>query len=87
MTDVNPACRVKNLLIGRSRLVPNNIKKGSSVKCVDTFHIALTEEPEVCIIQNNNQDGLGCLFCYHPPMQKTFHVNTLETRRQQIEKS
>ena len=79
MTDVIPDYRVKNLLTGRSRLVPNNIKKGSSVKCVDTFHIALADEPEVCITQKESQDGLGCLFCYHPPMQKTFSCKHFET--------
>ena len=50
----------------------------SSVKCVDAFHIALTDEPEVCIIQNNSQVRLGCLFCYHPPMQKTFSCQYFE---------
>ncbi len=47
-------------------------KKGSSVKCVDTFRIALTKEQKLCIEQKHSQNGLGCLLYYHPPMQKTF---------------
>ena len=45
---------------------------------MDAFRIALTEEPEVCIIQNNSQDGLGYLLYYHPPMQKTFSCQYFE---------
>ena len=48
--------------------------KGSSVKSVDTFRIALTKELKLCIIQIDSQDSLGCLFYYHPPTQKN-HVN------------
>ena len=51
---------------------------GSSVKCVDAFRIALTEEPKLCIKQKDSQDRLGCLFCYHPPMQKTFSCQYFE---------
>ena len=36
----------------RSALSPSAQKKGSSVKCVDTFRIALTEELELFIKQN-----------------------------------
>ena len=36
-------------------------KKGSSVKCVDAFRIALTKEQKLYIKQKHSQDGLGCL--------------------------
>ena len=45
---------------------------------MDVFRIALTEEPKLCIIQKDSQDGLGCLFYYHPPMQKTFSCKYFE---------
>ena len=36
--------------------------EGTTVKCVDTFHIALTEEQKLCIQQIAGQNCLGCLF-------------------------
>ena len=46
---------------------------------MDTFRIALADEPKLYIIQKESQDGLGSLFCYHPPMQKTFSCKHFET--------
>ena len=54
-------------------------KKGSSVKCVDTFRIALTKEQKLCIKQKHSQDSLGYLLYYHPPTQKTFSCKYFET--------
>ena len=31
---------------------------------MDTFRIALTDEPELFIKQKHSQDGLGCLFYF-----------------------
>ena len=45
---------------------------------MDTFRIALADEPKLYIIQKESQDGLGSLFCYHPPMQKTFSCKYFE---------
>ena len=66
----NTAEKLNTLLLRMIRRM--GLIKGSSVKCVDTFRIALTEEPKLCIIQKDSQDGLGYLLYYHPPMQKTF---------------
>ena len=73
----------KNNIFDRIMQIIMNIKKsilyyGSSGKCVDTFRIALTEEPKLCIIQKHSQDGLGYLLYYHPPMQKTFSCQYFE---------
>ena len=81
----NTAEKLNTLLLRMIRRM--EFIKGSSVKCVDVFRIALTEEPKLCIIQKHSQDGLSYLLYYHPPMQKTFSCQHFENRRQQFEKS
>ena len=56
----------------------SSVNYGSPVKCVDTFRIALTDEPELCVKQIDSQDGLGYLLYYYPPMQKTFTYQYFE---------
>ena len=73
----NIAEKLNTLLLRMIRRM--GLIKGFSIKCVDVFRIALTEEPKLCIIQKDSQDGLGCLFYYHPPMQKTFSCKYFET--------
>ena len=51
---------------------------GSSGKCVDTFRIALTEEPKLCIIQNIAKTVLATYFIIILRHRKPFHVNTLK---------
>lgn len=46
-------------------------RKGSSVKCVDAFRIALTEEPKLFSKQKIAKT-VNCLSCYPPPIQKAF---------------
>ena len=53
--------------------------KGSSIKCMDVFRIALAEEPKLCVKQKDSQDSLGYLLCYHPPTQKIFSCKYFET--------
>ena len=72
----NIAEKLNTLLLRMIRKM--GLIKGSSVKCMDPFRIALTEEPKLCIIQKDSQDGLGHLLCYHPPMQKTFSCKYFE---------
>ena len=72
----NTAEKLNTLLLRMIRRM--GLIKGSSIKCVDAFRIALTEEPKLCIIQKDSQDGLGCLLYYHPPMQKTFSCQYFE---------
>ena len=66
----NIAEKLNTLLLRMIRRM--GLIKGSSIKCVDVFRIALTEEPKLCIIQKDSQDCLGHLIYYHPPTQKTF---------------
>ena len=72
----NTAEKLHTLLLRMIRRM--GLIKDSSIKCVDVFRIALTEEPKLCIIQKDSQDGLGYLLCYHPPMQKTFSCQYFE---------
>ena len=65
----NTAEKLNTLLLRMIRRM--GLIKGSSIKCVDVFRIALTEELKLCIKQKDSQDGLGCLLYYHPPTQKT----------------
>ena len=81
----NTAEKLNTLLLRMIRRM--GLIKGSSVKCVDFFRIALKEEAMLCVKQKDSQDGLGHLLYYHPPMQKTFSCKYFENRRQQIEKS
>ena len=46
------------------------VKDGSSVKCVDTFHIALTENRSNSL-NKNIVKTVNCPFYYHPPTPKT----------------
>ncbi len=46
-------------------------KYGSSAKCVDAFHIALTEKPKL-LIKQNIAKTVNYLFFYHPLTLKTF---------------
>lgn len=46
--------------------------KGSSVKCVDTSRIDLTEKTDLTIKQIYSQDCKTTYFYYHPPIQETF---------------
>ena len=66
----NTAQKLNTLLLRMIRRM--GLIKGSSVKCVDTFRIALADEPELCVKQIDSQDGLGYLLYYHPPTQKIF---------------
>ena len=72
----NTAEKLNTLLLRMIRRM--GLIKGSSIKCVDVFRIALTEEPKLCIIQKDSQDSLGYLLCYHPPTQKTFSCQYFE---------
>ena len=51
---------------------------GSSVKCVDTFRIALKEESKSCVKQIDSQDSLGCLFYLS---SDTEHLTILTLRK------
>ena len=66
----NTAEKLNTLLLRMIRRM--GLIKGSSIKCVDAFCVALTDEPKLCVKQKNSQDSLGYLLCYHPPMQKIF---------------
>ena len=56
------------------------IKKGSSVKCVDAFRIALTEKPELFNKQKYSQDSqLSILLS--PSNSATFFILTLQKHR------
>ena len=66
----NIAEKLNTLLLRMIRRM--GLIKGSSIKCVDVFRIALKEEAMLCVKQIDSQDCLGYLLCYHPPMQKTF---------------
>ena len=66
----NNAEKLNTLLLRMIRKM--GLIKGSSIKCMDVFRIALADEPKLCVKQKDSQDCLGYLFYYHPPMQKTF---------------
>ena len=72
----NTAEKLNTLLLRMIRRM--GLIKGSSIKCVDVFRIALTEEAMLCVKQKHSQDGLGYLLYYHPPMQKTFSCKYFE---------
>ena len=44
---------------------------------MDTFRIALTDEPELFIKQKHSQDGLGCLFYFQPHDTENLFMLTL----------
>ncbi len=56
----NTAEKLNTLLLRMIRRM--GLIKGSSIKCMDTFRIALTKEPELCFKQIDSQDCLGSLF-------------------------
>ena len=73
----------KNNIFDRIMQIIMNIKNSilyyvSSGKCVDTFRIALTEEPKLCIIQNIAKTVLATYFIIILRCRKPFHVNTLK---------
>ena len=59
---IAPLKRVRRRIISVGSAKTVNAIFGSSVKCVDTFRIALKEEPKSCVKQIDSQDCLGCLF-------------------------
>ena len=55
-------CRALNVYHNLSKmLILPDIKNGSSVKCVDTFRIAFTEESKVFVEQKEGYDCLSRL--------------------------
>ena len=52
------------------------IKKGSSVKCVDAFRIALTEKPELFNKQKYSQDSQLSILLSPSNSATFFHFNT-----------
>ena len=59
---IAPLKRVRRRIISVGSAKTVNAIFGSSIKCVDTFRIALKEEPKSCVKQIDSQDCLGCLF-------------------------
>ena len=57
------------------------MKKGSSVKCVDAFRIALTEKPKLFNKQKNIVKTVNCQFYYHPPTASPFFILILQKCR------
>ena len=80
----NTAEKLNTLLLRMIRRM--GLIKGSSIKCVDVFRIALKEEPELCVKQKDSQDSLGYLFYYHPPTQKTFSCKYFEKADNSLKK-